>query len=57
MAGLPVHITNGGNIRRVCFFAEDDYRFFRDHLGKLAKRFHCSCTLKSSPYRPALTLH
>jgi len=57
MAGWPVHIIHGGNNRQASFFAEDDYRFFRDHLGKLAKRFHYSCTLKPSPYRPALTLH
>jgi len=41
-AGLPVHIIQRGNNRQPCFFAEDDYRFFLDHLGKLAKRFHCS---------------
>jgi putative transposase len=41
-AGLPVHIIQRGNNRQPCFFAEDDYRFFLDHLAKLAKRFHCS---------------
>ena len=41
-AGLPVHIIQRGNNRQSCFFAEDDYRFFLDHLAKLAKRFHCS---------------
>jgi putative transposase len=41
-AGLPVHIIQRGNNRQPCFFAEDDYRFFLDHLGKLAKRFRCS---------------
>jgi guanosine-3',5'-bis(diphosphate) 3'-pyrophosphohydrolase len=39
---LPVHIIQRGNNRQPCFFAEDDYRFFLDHLGKLANRFHCS---------------
>jgi putative transposase len=41
-AGVPVHIIQRGNNRQPCFFAEDDYRFFLDHLGKLAKRFRCS---------------
>jgi len=42
VAGLPVHIIQRGNNRQACFFAEEDYRFFLDHLGKLAKRFRCS---------------
>jgi len=37
-----VHVIQRGNNRHVCFFAEDDYRFFLEHLGKLAKRFRCS---------------
>ncbi|HKQ22951.1 MAG TPA: transposase [Burkholderiales bacterium] len=41
-AGLPVHIIQRGNNRQACFFAEDDYRFFLDHLAKLSKRFRCS---------------
>lgn len=38
-AGLPVHIIQHGNNRQACFFAEEDYRFFLDHLAELAKRF------------------
>ncbi len=41
-AGLPVHIIQRGNNRQACFFAEEDYRFFLDHLAKLTKRFRCS---------------
>lgn len=41
-AGLPVHIIQRGNNRQACFFAEEDYRFFLEHLAKLAKRFRCS---------------
>ena len=41
-AGLPVHIIQRGNNRQACFFAEEDYLFFLDHLAKLAKRFRCS---------------
>jgi putative transposase len=42
VAGLPVHIIQRGNNRQACFFAEDDYRFFLDHLAQLAARFRCS---------------
>jgi putative transposase len=42
VAGLPVHIIQRGNNRQPCFFAEDDYRFFLDHLAQLAARFRCS---------------
>jgi REP element-mobilizing transposase RayT len=41
-AGLPVHIIQRGNNRQACFFADEDYRFFLDHLAKLAKRFRSS---------------
>ncbi len=30
-----------GNNRQACFFADEDYLFFLDHLAKLIKRFHC----------------
>jgi putative transposase len=42
VAGLPVHIIQRGNNRQACFFADEDYLFFLDHLAKLIKRFHCS---------------
>ena len=42
IAGLPVHIIQRGNNRQACFFADEDYLFFLDHLAKLIKRFHCS---------------
>jgi putative transposase len=37
-----MHIIQRGNNRQPCFFAEEDYRFFLDHLAQLAKRFRCS---------------
>ena len=49
-AGLPVHIIQRGNNRQACFFADDDYLFFLDHLAQLAKRFRCAlivCRMKS----------
>jgi len=41
-AGVPVHIIQRGNNRQACFFADEDYVFFLDHLARLAKRFRCA---------------
>lgn len=41
-AGLPTHVIQRGNNRQACFFADEDYQFFLEHLAKLAKRFKCS---------------
>jgi len=41
-AGLPVHIIQRGNNRQACFFADEDYLFFLDHLVQVAKRFRCA---------------
>ena len=41
-AGVPVHIIQRGNNRQACFFADEDYQFFLDHLARLAKRFSCA---------------
>jgi len=42
VAGLPVHIIQRGNNRQACFFADDDYVYFLDHLARIAKRFRCA---------------
>lgn len=42
IAGLPVHIIQRGNNRQACFFADEDYLFFLDHLARIAKRFRCA---------------
>ena len=42
LAGVPLHIIQRGNNRSVCFYAEDDYLFYRHHLGELAERFGCA---------------
>ena len=42
LPGIPWHIIQRGNNRSVCFFAEEDYRFYLDHLGELAGRFGCA---------------
>jgi len=36
---IPAHIVQRGNNREPCFFAEDDYRFYLDRLGKALKRY------------------
>ena len=41
LGGIPWHVIQRGNNRSVCFFAEEDYRFYLDHLEKLARRFDC----------------
>ncbi|MDJ0806575.1 MAG: transposase [Gammaproteobacteria bacterium] len=38
LAGIPVHLIQRGNNREACFFAEDDYQFYLDHLGEACKK-------------------
>lgn len=40
---IPAHIVQRGNNREPCFFAEDDYQFYLDRLGKALKRYHVKC--------------
>jgi putative transposase len=57
-AGLPVRIIQRGNNRQACFFAEEDYRFFLEHLAKLARRFRFSlhaCVLMTNHFHLLLT--
>ena len=42
LPGIPWHIIQRGNNRSVCFFAEEDYRFYSHHLQELALRFGCA---------------
>ena len=39
LAGVPVHLIQRGNNRGACFFAEDDYQFYLDHLGEACKKY------------------
>ena len=39
LAGIPVHLIQRGNNRGACFFAEDDYQFYLDHLGEACKKY------------------
>lgn len=40
--GVPVHLIQRGNNRQACFFAEEDYRFYLQHLGEAASRYGCA---------------
>lgn len=42
LVGYPVHIIQRGNDRKACFFADEDYQFFRDSLAEFAPRFKCA---------------
>ncbi len=39
LAAVPLHIIQRGNNRGACFFAEDDYQFYLDHLGQACKKY------------------
>ena len=39
LAGVPCHVVQRGNNRDACFFADDDYRFYREALGDACRRY------------------
>ena len=39
LAGIPMHVIQRGNNRSACFFAEDDYQFYLDHLGEACQKY------------------
>ena len=41
MPGVPWHIIQRGNNRSVCFYAEEDYRLYLDHLKEQADKYGC----------------
>lgn len=43
LAGVPHHIIQRGNNRSVCFFTDDDYRFYLEWLAKYLEE--CECKL------------
>ena len=42
LPGIPWHIIQRGNNRSVCFFADEDYRLYLEHLAELGERFDCA---------------
>lgn len=41
LPGIAWHIIQRGNNRSACFYADEDYRCYLDHLGEQARRFGC----------------
>lgn len=42
LAGIPWHVIQRGNNRTACFYTEDDYRYYLQHLEAQAKQFSCA---------------
>ncbi|MBI1905705.1 MAG: transposase [Rhodocyclales bacterium] len=40
--GVPLHLIQRGNNRGACFFAEEDYARYLEHLGELSEKFGCA---------------
>ena len=40
--GIPWHIIQRGNNRTACFYADEDYRLYLDHLQALSSKFSCA---------------
>ena len=42
LAGVPLHLIQRGHNRDACFFADEDYALYLDHLAELAAKFDCA---------------
>ena len=40
--GIPWHIIQRGNNRTACFYADEDYRLYLEHLQELSSKFGCA---------------
>ena len=40
--GIPWHIIQRGNNRTACFYADEDYRLYLEHLTELSGKFGCA---------------
>lgn len=40
--GVPLHLIQRGNNRSACFYADEDYRFYLDHLAEQAHKQGCA---------------
>lgn len=38
MAGMPQHVIQRGNNRSVCFYADEDYRYYLDKISEISKK-------------------
>jgi putative transposase len=41
LPGIPQHVIQRGHNRAPCFFADEDYRFYRDSLKEVSTRYSC----------------
>ena len=48
---VPVHIIQRGNNRQACFFADEDYHFYIDHLSEQSMETGCSLHASTSVRR------
>lgn len=39
---VPVHVIQRGNNRQACFYADEDYLFYLDHLAKQSEKAGCA---------------
>lgn len=42
IAGIPWHIIQRGNNRSACFYADEDYLYYLDHLKQQSDKFGCA---------------
>lgn len=42
LPGVPIHLIQRGNNRSACFYADEDYRFYLDHLTEQAVKHGCT---------------
>ena len=42
LAGVPLHVIQRGNNRQACFYSDDDYHFYLDHLCQCARHAGCA---------------
>lgn len=42
LPGVPVHLIQRGNNRSACFYADEDYRFYLNHLAEQAVKHGCA---------------
>lgn len=42
LPGVPVHVIQRGNNRSACFYADEDYRFYLEHLTVQAVKHGCA---------------
>jgi REP element-mobilizing transposase RayT len=42
LPGVPLHLIQRGNNHSACFFAEEDYLFYLEHLADQARKHDCA---------------